>query len=145
MSTVPAGIQPHAYVHTVTHKQPENVKIITSYLHDSLHWTTCDERLCCLRESWAVHHSPLLMHSLCSWQSNVYIWTVSFCFSWRHTARHEFLTRVCSESSFALWTSESSFSMRRGKRNCKIATNIRAEALRLVCLGAKAQKRKINK
>lgn len=29
-----------------------------------------------------------------------------------------FLTRVCSESSFALWTSESSFSMRRGNRNC---------------------------
>lgn len=29
-----------------------------------------------------------------------------------------FFTRVCSESSFALWTSESSFSMIRGNRNC---------------------------
>lgn len=43
----------------------------------------------------------------------------SYCHRLAEGSRGSLLTRVCSESSLALCSSESNFSISRGRRNCR--------------------------
>lgn len=125
--TVPRGILPSPYVHIVTHKQSEKYQVwsdktpggafpvtpyitFISYRHPHPTSNILGLSAAPLQLKWLT----VLLNGI----STVYHPHLQP--SYRHILENQqrFLTRVCRESSFALWTSESSFSMMRGNRNC---------------------------